>query len=129
MKRAVVVELGPHQKITLDAIRQVLPTLCLQNDEMLTNRIGREKLDEIAADIFGFIQVGVAGDLTQDEQMALACQLLRCLTKYIKLDMRLPVTLKTLVDGISLLPHSVDQSFPGYFENRLLKYTILPKAV
>jgi hypothetical protein len=97
-----------------------------QNDERLEKRIGKERLHDAADDTAGFISSGVKRQLTKNERLALTSQLLRCLNSYIKGVLGLPVTLKTVVDSVSLIHEATDRSFPGYAESKMLLYLIQP---
>lgn len=115
----------PYIPIFLQSIRDALPNLRLHSDKQLTVRIGKEKVADVALELRAFLQSG-AGDLRKNEQLALSNQALKCLSKYITTTLKIPVTLKTLLDSFSLLNVAVDQAFPGYADSKLLKFAILP---
>jgi hypothetical protein len=107
------------------ALRDILPSLKLFSDDQLKRKIGPEKLEDLALEFFGFLQAG-AGELNQNEQLALANISLKALSKYINTRLNIPVTLKTILDSIGLLEYAVDIAFPGYFAAGLLKYSVRP---
>ena len=116
---------GQNIAIFLETLRFILPSLRNQDDAHLTRRIGKEKLEDAAADVAGFIEAGSGSTLTKNERLALSGQVLNCLVRYIK-SMDNPVTLNTMITHIQLLEHATDQAFPGYSMSKLLRYTILP---
>jgi hypothetical protein len=120
--------LTENETIFLQALREILPYLKQQDDARLTKRIGIEKLADCADDLAGYIAVGISGSLSKNEQIALSCQLLRCLSRFIVTDMQLTLTLGTMIQTMGTLPHAVNQSFPGYMESKLLRYTISPMS-
>jgi hypothetical protein len=117
--------ISENEVIFLQALREILPFLKQQDDARLVKRIGIDKLQDAADDLAGYISVGVAGNLNKNERLALSCQLLKCVERNIQ-SMRVPVTLRTMIDSMETLSHSVEQSFPGYQQSRLLKYAITP---
>lgn len=114
-----------RESLLLQALRDVLPSQRLYSDDMLRRKIGGEKVADLSLELAAFMEAG-AGQLDRNQQVALACQLLRCLSKYVSTEMKLSVTLKTLVDCFGLLEAAVDLCFPGYFVNGLLKHTVVP---
>src|SRR5919109_923254 len=112
----------PYEELFLQSLRECLPGLHLYSDERLRQKIGVTKVQDLSLEFFSFIEVGAGSGLKRNELLALANQSFKCLKSYIK-TMGLPLTLKTLLDSLSLLPQAVDEAFPGYFESRLLQYT------
>lgn len=117
---------GQNIEIFLAVLREVLPTLKNQSDAQLVRRIGKEKIEDAAADMAGFIESGCTGTLTKNERLALSGQVIRCLTKYIQTVMQLPVSLNTIINSAQLMQHATDQAFPGYASSRLLRSIIQP---
>ncbi len=113
-----------YRTLFLQAIRELLPSLRMHSDEMLTKRIGKNRLEDLSLEFFCYIEVG-AGKLNKNQNLALANKLLNCLVKYIQ-RVGTPVTLNSILNSIQLLGAAVDESFPGYAQSGLLKYTILP---
>ena len=111
--------------VFLQALRDVLPQLREQSDERLTKRIGKEKLEEAALDLEGFMNAGVNNPLTQNERLALASKLLRLLSQYIQ-EIGNPVTINTVITHMSLIAHATNNAFPGYAESKLLRYAVTP---
>ena len=116
---------GQNVQIFLETLRQFLPSLTNQPDDQLTRRIGKEKLQDCAADVAGFIEHGAPGNLTRNERRALTTQVFECLITYIKSTTQ-PVTLNTLITNIGLVDYAVDNAFPGYSESKLLRYLVVP---
>ena len=116
---------GQNIEIFLEVLRQILPSLKNQPDGQLSRRIGKEKLEDAAADVAGFIETGSNTALSKNERLALSSRVLNCLAEHIK-SMDTPVTLNTMITHIQLIQHATEQSFPGYSESKLLKYTIAP---
>lgn len=112
--------------IFLEVLRQILPSLSNQNDERLTKRIGKDKLQECADDVAGYIESGTSGSLTKNERLALTNQVLKCLVNHIKNEMKIPVTLNTIISSTQLIEHATDCAYPGYASSKLLRYTISP---
>lgn len=117
-----------YEILFLQALRDALPNIKLHSDAQLTKKITQERLADVSLEFFSFILDGVISLPNKNELLALASQSLTCLKKYIH-SRELPVTLKTIVDHVSLLDEAVDRCFPGYVKSKLLKYTILSKAV
>ena len=120
-----------QEEVFLTSIREIFPALSLQNDAMLVKKIGKEKFQSLALEIAGFVNSGIGTkQISQAEEIALYCQVFRCLSRYISGTMQIPVTLGTLTTHFSLMPYSVDLAFPGYVESGLLLYCIgQPKRV
>ena len=130
-KEAIAIRSEYEEKFSplfLQALRDVLPNLRLYSDLQLAKKIGPERLMDCSLEFFGFIISGAGDGLRKNELLALANQSLRCLIEYIQL-MGSPITLKTVIDHTSLLAEAVNRCFPGYADNKLLKYTILPQQV
>ena len=117
---------GQNIEIFLTVLRQILPSLHNQPDSQLTRRIGKEKLEDAAADVAGYIEHSTSSSLSKNERLALTSQILGCLTRYIKTELNQPVTLNTIINCMQLIEHATDQSFPGYASSRLLRYLIVP---
>jgi hypothetical protein len=117
-----------NEVIFLQALREILPFLKQQDDARLTKRIGIDKLQDAADDLAGYIAAGITDDLNKNEKLALSCQLLRCVERNIQ-SAKVPVTLRTMIDFMETLHHSVEQSFPGYANSKLLKYAITPVRI
>lgn len=115
-------ELNSHELIFLQSIRSFFSSLRLHSDAVLTSKIGRDKLAESALEFYALMEYG-AGELRKNEQLALANQLLKALASYMK-DLKIPITLNTVLINLGSLEHAVEQSYPGYIRSRLLKYTI-----
>jgi hypothetical protein len=115
--------------VFLQALREVLPQLKNQDDARLIKRIGKDKYQIIEDDLNGFLDNGVTGSLTKNEKAALAVKSLKCLADYIKENMSMPITFNTMIDSQALLPHAVDNSFPGYAEAKLLKHAIIRSSL
>ena len=113
-------------EIFLETLRSLLPSLRQQNNERLTRRIGKEKLEDAADDLAGFIEAGTDRELTKNERLALSSRVMECLAAHIAKELALPVTLNTVVQSMQLIQHACDQSFPGYSGAGLLRYTIMP---
>ena len=126
-KPAPDLEQGLRERIFLQALRNVLPSLKLYNDDRLRKRIGEEKLVDVTLEFFGYMESG-AGKLGQIEQVALASRILQCLSKYIS-NVGTPTTLNTLLNSIQLIDAAVDIAFPGYAVNGLLRYAVRPVRV
>lgn len=129
MPVSVVQEAAEYKLIFLQGLREVIPSLRLHSDDMITKRIGKEKTQEIALDVCGYCSAGTKEHLSRNELIALVCQALRCLTKYMAGTLQIPITLNTVVKEIVLLEFAVNESFPGYAASGLLKYTITPSRV
>lgn len=115
-----------REVLFLQSLRDILPTLKLYTDDQLRKKITQDKLTDVSLEFFGYLEAGCSENLTQIQKLALSVQLLRCLSKYITNVMKMPVTLKTMLDCISLIEPAVENAFPGYWGSKLLKYTILP---
>jgi hypothetical protein len=115
-----------RKQLFLQGLRQVLPSLKLLSDASLEKRIGKEKLQFASEDIASYLASGGCEKMMRNEQLALVCQVLNCLTRYITTELQIPATLNTVINNMSLLSYAVEQSFPGYATSGLLKYTILP---
>lgn len=114
-----------YKPLFLQTLRDTIPTLRLYTDDQLTKKIGKEKTEDYSKELFSYIEVGAGDNLKKVEQLALAFQVMKCLSKYIT-NLNLPVTLKTVLDNIGMIEYAVNQCYPGYFSCRLLKHTILP---
>lgn len=123
-----MLDLKEYEILFLQSLREFLPNLKLYSDTQLIKKITQAKLTDISLEFFGFIEAGAGENLTKNEYLALAGQSFRCLKKYIEYS-GAPFTLKTILDFIPLLGDAVNQCFPGYIESKLLRYTILPRAV
>lgn len=117
---------GQNIEIFLATLRLILPTLNGQPDAQLARRIGKEKLEDAAADLAGFIESSSDTALQKNERIALSERVLQCLAHYIKTDMNLPITLNTMITSMQLIQHATEQAFPGYSESKLLRYVIVP---
>lgn len=115
-----------NQILFLAALRDVLPMLRGQSDSMLESRIGVKRLAIAEADITGFMEAGVSRKLSKNERLALLAQLLKSLTAFMKEELGLAVTIKTLIDSSSLIGEAFERQFPYYLECKMLLYTILP---
>ena len=113
-------------EIFILALRNLLPTLHGQDNARIIRRVGKQVIEDCAADLIGFIESGSDSTLSKNERLALADQVMRCLAQYIKEEAKLPLTVNTCITNIGLLDYAVGNSFPGYSEARLLKYIILP---
>lgn len=111
----------------LVGLRNCIPMISRQSDEQLRRRIGKEKLSDLASDVMGLIYSSVDQPLNKNEEEALVCQVMSCLSTYIRTNLKLPITLNTLVSNIPLIQEAVDTAFPSYIESKLLKYTITPR--
>jgi hypothetical protein len=119
-----------QEEIFLISIREIFPALSLQNDVSLIKKIGKEKFQNLALEIAGFVNAGINGkQISKTEEIALYCQVLHCLSRYISGTMQIPVTLNILITYFSLMPHATDLAFPGYVESGLMLYTITPKRM
>ena len=114
-------------QIFLEGLRNLIPMLRIQSDDRLEKRIGKERLQDAGADVEGFILSSTKQQLNKNQQLALTCQLLNCLGRYVKENLNLPVTIKTVVDSIILLPEAVDRAFPGYSDSKMLMFVIQPR--
>jgi phosphoketolase len=122
-KKQAEVALKEHEVLFLQSIRDILPTLKLHSDKMLTQKITYERIEDLSLQFKCFLEDG-AGSLTKNEYLALANQSWKCVAKYVREILQLPVTLKTLLDSVSVLSEAVDNCFPGYAENHLMRYLI-----
>jgi hypothetical protein len=113
------------QEIFLQSLRDVIPSLRLHSDKQLITKIGKEKVEDLSLELYSYMQAG-AGNMTKNQQLALANKLLICLRQYITTAIKIPFTLKTLLEHLSHLDYAVDNAFPGYASSGLLRYTILP---
>lgn len=109
----------------LQAIRDQFSTLKLHSDAMLIKKITEERVKDCSLQLFAYLTCS-AGALNKNEYLALSDQVLRCLSKYVKNTMGLPVTLKTLMNAMSLMETAVDEAFPGYAASCLLRRVIYP---
>jgi hypothetical protein len=122
---ASTAELTSHELIFLQSIREFFPALRLHSDNVLTSKIGRDKLAEAALEFHALMEFG-AGKLKKNEQLALANQLWKALSSYMK-ELRIPITLNTVLNNLGSLEHAVEQCYPGYISSKLLKYTIMAR--
>jgi len=118
-----------EKEIFLAALRVILPQLKSQSDAMLIKKIGKDKLEEIALDVCGYCVAGCVEKLTRNEMLALVCQVLKCLTRYMAKTLQIPVTINTIIKEIQLLEFAVNESFPGYAESGVLRYAIAPVRI
>ena len=118
-----------YKIIFLQALREVIPSLRLHSDDQITKRIGKEKTEEIALDVCGYCAAGCVEKLTRNEMLALVCQVLKCLTRYMAKTLQIPVTINTIIKEIPLLEFAVNESFPGYAESGVLRYAIAPVRI
>lgn len=114
-----------QEELFLICIREIFPALTMQTDAMLVKKIGKEKFQSLALEVAGFVKSGIGNkQISQAEEVALYCQVLRCLSRYISGTMQIPVTLNTLTTHFSLMPYATDLAFPGYVDAGLLLYCI-----
>lgn len=118
------VETELDRKIFLTVLRHAIPSVTRLDDERLVKKIGNDRFADSCDELFGFIESGTDSSLTRLEKDALASKIVDCLKAYIKEQMQLPFTLKTLFDCFGLLTEAVDRAFPNYYQSKLLKYTI-----
>lgn len=117
-----------YKLLFLQSIRDIIPTAKLYSDNRLTEKIekmGKDKTMDSSLEFFSYLEAGAGSDLTKNEKLALANQLLKCLKKYIN-SIGVPFTVKVLVDHLSMIDHAVGLCYPGYYESKLLKYIIRP---
>ena len=114
-----------YRSLFLQCLRELLPSLKRHTDNQLEKKIGsKEKVEDCALEFFTYLESGTDTNLMQIERMALGQQALRCLSSYIT-KMGSPVTIKTVIDHLSLLNAAVNESFPGYHKAKLLRYTVV----
>ena len=111
--------------ILLEALRDVIPMLRTQSDARIIKRIGKEKAQDAADDIDGYISYGVKREINRNQQLAITCQLLRCLSNYLE-ELQVPISLNKIVENIHNVPTATDKSFPGYAKSGILIAIIQP---
>lgn len=116
--------ISDDEALFLVTLREVLPILKHQDDQRLVKRIGIEKFQNYSSDLSGFIATGTDRNLVRNERIALGRQLLKCVESNMKA-IGIPITLTSFIDHMSMLQHSVEQNYPGYYEAKLLRYTIM----
>ena len=119
-----------HEELLLNALKERLPRLARMSTKQALAAIGQSNFDDILDHTYNFLKQACGSmPLTKNEEAALLFQCFRCLADYITNTMKIPFTLKTLIDSIYLLSFAVNEAFPGYAAAGLLKAVILPSKL
>jgi len=111
------------------ALKEKLPEVSKLTSKQVVSKVGKEKFQDGAELVFSYLEDSCGSTLSNNETSALLSKVLRCLTSYMQTALNMPVTIRTLFDNFHLLPHAVNQSFPGYAEAGLLRAVITPKTL
>ena len=115
------------QTPVLTSLQDYLPSAKRYTMKQLVTRIGKEKVEDAADQIYDYI-TKACGELTRVELHAMLAHVWKCLGEYVRV-MGIPVTINTLTQNVHLVPFAVDRCFPGYASTGLLKCIIRPTDI
>jgi len=96
----------------MDACRSNMPY------SRLFETYGRKHFDDKVHIVLGFIE-SYRKLLRRPQVQGLATMCLKCLVKHMQ-SREIPVTVKTVLDSLELMPHAVNKAYPGYADAGML---------
>jgi hypothetical protein len=116
------------EAMLLITLRELLPSLHSYTNLQIQKKIRKEKWEEAICQIVDYIEFYCGTGLSRNEYISLLNHVLTCLITYLR-KIQEPIGLVSIVTNIHLLPHSVEQSFPGYASSGLLRGIIYPREL
>jgi hypothetical protein len=115
------------EKLFLRALRTVLPQYRVATDDFLVQKL-EKRLKPATEEVICLLEsAGCSEALKKDVYAeALITKVLQLLAHMMKNNMHTTVTIKTLLDCISLIGPAVDQQYPHAIQWEMLPYEILP---
>lgn len=119
--------LGRMEKLFLRAMREVLPQYRAASDEFLQTRL-EKRLYPAAEELVCLLEsAGAASGLKNDLVCAaMMTRALQVLSDYMVNEMKLTVTIKTLLDCLSLMGTALDRRYPNSLKWGTLPWDLIP---